>query len=112
MVPQILSLPTADSDNVGVLLGNGDGTFELEMTLWTGSKSGPSSIIVGDYNDDGHLDLAVANMYSDNIVVLFGNNDGTFEAQTTFCADICESLTSFAAGDFNGDGRLESCRHR
>jgi len=39
----------------------------------------PQSVAVGDFNGDGRPDLAVANFYSDNVSVLLGNGDGTFQ---------------------------------
>ena len=56
--PTLLSL-IIGSDNVSVLLGNGDGTFQAQKTYAVGD--GPHSVAVGDFNGDGKADLAVAN---------------------------------------------------
>ena len=48
---------------MSVLLGNGDGTFQPQVTYAVGS--GPDAIVAGDFNGDGRTDLAVAN-YGDN----------------------------------------------
>ena len=48
-------------DSVSVLLGNGDGTFQTQMTYPTGEH--PNSVISGDFNKDNKLDLAVANFF-------------------------------------------------
>jgi len=45
---------------VGVLLGNGDGTFQTAVTFDTGGI-GPSSVTAADINSDGRPDLLVAN---------------------------------------------------
>ena len=67
---------------VSVLLGNGDGTFQAQLTNAVGSS--PDAIVAGDFNGDGRTDLAVAN-YGDNTVsVLLGNGDGTFQPQVTY----------------------------
>ena len=47
------------SNNVSVLLGNGDGTFRTAVNYAAGSS--PLSVAVGDFNGDGVLDLVVAN---------------------------------------------------
>src|SRR5262245_28650548 len=66
------------SDNVSVLLGNGDGTFQAARNFGVGSD--PHSVAVGDFNGDGKPDVAVANQNSDNVSVLLGNGDGSFQA--------------------------------
>ncbi len=88
---------------VSVLLGNGDGTFQSQVTDAVGSR--PVSIVAGDFNGDGRLDLAVANIGSDMVSVLLGNGDGTFQPQVTYA--VGSGPDSIVAGDFNGDGRLD-----
>src|SRR5712692_3099804 len=48
----------------------------------------PYSVAVGDFNGDGVQDLAVANNVSDNVSVLLGNGDGSFQAARNFGAGI------------------------
>ncbi|HLJ92706.1 MAG TPA: VCBS repeat-containing protein [Gemmataceae bacterium] len=76
----ILDLVVANpgSNTVSVLLGNGDGTFQASRSFAAGL--GPNSVAVGDFNGDGHIDLAVANFDQFNSVfavsILLGNGDG------------------------------------
>src|SRR5438067_7362561 len=75
---------------VGVLLGNGDGTFQPPMNFDTAGNL-PESIAVGDFNGDGKLDVAVAHFYSTNVTLLLGNGDGTFQPAyvvATFAPDM------------------------
>jgi len=70
-----------DDGSVGVLLGNGDGTFQPVQTYDSGGV-GPVGVSVSDLNGDGNPDLVVINWYPDNdppIAVLLGNGDGTFQ---------------------------------
>ena len=53
---------------VPVLLGNGDGTFRSALTY--GAGSAPASLAVGDLNGDGKPDLAIADDFSNNVLVL------------------------------------------
>jgi hypothetical protein len=65
----------------------------------------PQSVALGDFNGDGKLDLAVANLSSNNVSILLGTGVGTFSAPTNFAVD--EGPVSVAVGDFNGDGKLD-----
>jgi hypothetical protein len=46
------------TSDVTVLLGNGDGNFQLQETVAVGS--GPVDIVTGDFNNDGKIDFATA----------------------------------------------------
>ena len=79
------------------------------------SNSGLSCLVVGDFNGDGKLDLAVAYHYGPGVgavAVLLGNGDGTFQSpiydvlQVSSIYSISEPQSMIAA-DFNGDGKLD-----
>ncbi len=88
---------------VSVLLDNGDGTFQPQVTYAVGSD--PRAIVAGDFTGDGHLDLAVANYLSDTVSMLIGNGDGTFQSQVTYA--VGRNPDALVAGDFTGDGHLD-----
>jgi len=85
-------------DNVSVLLGNGDGSFQSAEIY--GADERRSSVAIDDLNGDANLDLAVANWGSDNVSVLLGNGDGTFQSAVNYGA----GAGSVAIGDLDGDG--------
>jgi hypothetical protein len=85
--------------NVGVLLGNGDGTFQAPVLYNLGSA--PSQMAVGDFNNDGYPDLAVITNGTTYILINQGN--GTFKQATTLSA----YYDQIVVGDFNGDGKLD-----
>ena len=91
-----------------VLLGNGDGTFQSPQSFPTGNAF-PISIAVGDFNNDGKLDVAAATSYaatgSDYLAVLLGNGDGTFQPFLSYPLEA--SPRWITAGDFNEDGKLD-----
>ena len=92
--------PTVNG-NVMILLGAGDGTFTPGPTLSTGNN--PETAVVGDFNNDGKLDLAVANYGTGTATILLGNGDGTFTAAASPAAGT--GPWSVSIGDFNGDGK-------
>jgi hypothetical protein len=93
------------NDSAGVLLGNGDGTFQTATAFGIGSNSKPYEIAVADVNGDGKPDLLTANAGSDSAGVLLGNGDGTFQAAATFGTGTNSSPRSLAVADVNGDGK-------
>jgi hypothetical protein len=102
------------NSSVGVLLGNGDGTFQSPMSYWSGGSSA-TSVAVSDVNGDGKPDLLVANQdefdgsQGGSVSVLLGNGDGTFQSAPSYSSGALEFEIPAAAavGDFNGDGKQD-----
>ncbi len=88
--------------NVAVLLGNGDGTFQNPATYPAGTE--PLVVVLGDFNGDGNLDVAVCNSNSE-VTVLLGKGDGTFLPAKSYPAGGATGW--IATADFNGDGKLD-----
>jgi hypothetical protein len=59
-----------NADNIGVLLNFGDGTFLPQTTCSTATNSRPQSVSVVDVNNDGKLDIIVANSGGSNVGIL------------------------------------------
>ena len=70
-----------------------------------GAGTDPDSAAGGDFNGDGKLDLAVANEGSNNVSILLGKSDGTFQAAVDYGAG--SNPSSVAVGDFRDDGKLD-----
>ncbi len=88
-----------------VLLGNGDGSFTATVPLTLPQNFAPYSVVTGDFNQDGKLDLAIANYYStgSSLLIFLGNGDGTFAATAAGPTGIANA-TELAVADINGDG--------
>ncbi len=97
------SVANGSSGAISVLLGNGDGTFQIAHNLAVGQA--PGAVVVGDFNGDGKSDLAAPNFFGSNVSVLLGNGDGSFQTAQNFAAGAF--TTSVAAADFNGDGKTD-----
>jgi hypothetical protein len=65
----------------------------------------PYVVVVGDFNNDGRLDVAVANNHDNTVSVYLGNGDGTFGTANTYA--VGNRPLGLAAGDFNHDGKLD-----
>jgi hypothetical protein len=97
-----------DDGAVGVLLGNGDGTFQAPKTYFSGGGTA-YSVAVADVNGDNKPDVLVANgcagvnnCSSGTVGVLLGNGDGTLQAAQAFASGGFYP-TAVSVGDVNGD---------
>lgn len=84
-----------------IFLGQGDGTFKLSAVL----SYGGGQIVAGDFDADGHQDVAVFSLGPANELVMYlGNGTGTF--QSPILASI-NTPFSLAVGDFYNN-RIQS----
>ena len=92
-----------DSDDVSVLLNQGDGTFAAAVAYAAGD--GPISVAIGDLDGVNGPDLAVANQFSSDVSVLLNQGDGTFAAAVAY--DAGGFPLSVAIGDLDGVDGLD-----
>ncbi|CAF0999586.1 unnamed protein product [Adineta steineri] len=100
----ILSL---QNNNICVFLGDGNGTFLSQFMFSTGYNSESRSLNVGDFNSDGHLDIAVNSINAVNVGVFIGCGNGSFEVQKRSFTFFGSNPTNLAVGDFDGDARSD-----
>jgi Calx-beta domain/FG-GAP-like repeat/FG-GAP repeat len=88
---------------LSVLLGDGHGGFGAASHFAGGVD--PTALAVGDFNNDGNLDLATI---GNQLSVRLGNGDGTFQPPVNIgLLDTPGLLVSVAAADFNADGKMD-----
>ena len=91
------------NSGVGVLLGNGDGTFQSMVASTTSGVS--EYIALADLNRDGNLDIVTLNSSSGSASVLLGNGDGTFQEEQSF--GVGSYSYGLTVADFNSDGKVD-----
>ncbi len=101
------------SGGVAVLLGKGDGTFTMSPVSEV-SFQRALTLAAADFDQDGHLDIATADVATGNARVALGRGDGTFDLtiQLSYCSAAPtganfggSEVRNVAVGDFNGDGK-------
>jgi hypothetical protein len=96
----------AAHSSVSILLGNGVGTFTPFVDYPMDGAT--LSIASGDFNGDGHLDLAIGNIGLGVVSILLGSGDGRFAAPVNYDFGIGNFVsTDLVAGNFNGLGNLD-----
>ena len=101
-----LDLATANSDNVSVILNQGNGNFKEAKVFLAGNE--PRSITATDIDGDGDIDLATANggAGSGNISVLLNSGTGEFDEYHTFPIN-GKAPNGILAADFDRDGDMD-----
>jgi hypothetical protein len=89
---------------VTVLFNDGTGGLINRHDYPVGENANSGGVDVGDYDDDGHVDFAVASLMT-GVHVYRNTGNGEF----ALWANVAVALgpTRIASADFNGDGRLD-----
>ena len=88
--------------SIAIYLGNGDGTFTAGAVYPASPGAYYQIVASGDFNRDGIPDLVVSDHAHDQVVVLLGNGDGTFQSASLFATG--REPWNLVVGDINGDG--------
>ncbi len=98
----------ADSDSVTVLLQTTGGSFAPSPTGPFETGNDPTSVAVGDINDDTNPDLVTANALADTVTVLLGDGTGAFTEAAQGPIDVGgDGPTTVVIGDLGGDTKLD-----
>ena len=88
-----VSYASDNTQGTQVYLGHGDGTFQLSSAL----SDGGWQLVSGDFNADGHQDIAVITSDEQQVALYLGKGDGTFQSPIVAQVPLAEWL---GVGDF------------
>jgi hypothetical protein len=100
----ILGCANRTSGGVAVLLGNGAGSFQTPIWNLVGDLAG---LAMGDFNNDGKLDIAMTIRTPQDVLVMLGKGDGTFFAPVSVSPIATSSnqyMRNIVVADLDGDG--------
>jgi hypothetical protein len=97
-------------DNASTLLGRGDGSLGEPINHGE-STYGISTLVIGDLNGDGKMDLGIGDQENRGPVprfaLMLGNGDGSFGPIVDDDSMSSTGACQVAMGDLDGDGRLD-----
>jgi hypothetical protein len=105
---QDLVVPLGNGEGNAILIGNGNGTFQVRSRIQIDETFAPLHVAVADYNRDGLLDIARTMGDGTNglMQILRGNGDGTFQAPNRYLVPPpSRGGLMILAGDWNGDAK-------
>lgn len=112
-----LDLLLGSADIAQIILGNGDGTFQIgnPIPLFTPppqggtnilpKTAGPPPVAAADMDQDGKIDVVVADSVSNSINIFLNDGSGHFpQIVPDFTASIPAAYNQLQVADLNGDG--------
>ncbi len=90
------------SDDLRILLNDGQGAYQ-DFTLFdTGFEKRPSPNEGADFDKDGEIDLVLTTAWDDEIRILFGDGSGSFTGMDIY--SVGNGVRGVSVADFDGDG--------
>ncbi|HKU76166.1 MAG TPA: FG-GAP-like repeat-containing protein [Pyrinomonadaceae bacterium] len=101
-----LDLVVSASSGLTILLGDGNGNLTRAKSYTSGANGfiGPSFAVFGDFNEDGKMDLAAAQL--SGIGIMIGDGDGAFHDALSYHS-VLASPRGVVVADFNNDGKKD-----
>jgi hypothetical protein len=103
-----LVVPLGNGEGNAIVIGNGNGTFQVRSRIQIDETFAPLHVAVADYNRDGFLDIARTMGDGTNglLQILRGNGDGTFQAPNRYLVPPpSRGGIMILAGDWNADAK-------
>ena len=90
-----------------ILFGDGTGSFQFAFSYSTGDGSYPIGVDINYLNNDSLLDIAVVNAFTNNVLIFFGNTDGSFVQGADLSTGDQSSPNSIQTIDLNNDKLID-----
>lgn len=105
--PDLAAAHRGGDGSVTLLRGDGAGGFRPWSVVPAGEN--PVDLALGDFDEDGRVDLAVPNHETGYVTVLFGTEDGGFarDGRSTVSVAVEPHPHTVAVGDVDEDGHLD-----
>lgn len=102
----VLDVVVSGGGRVVVLEGDGEGRFEVAASVEAGQY--PVDLALGDLDEDGHADVAVANHEATHVTLLFGGPDGLASGRSErLPVGVAPHAHAVALADLDEDGHLD-----
>ena len=95
------------TNDLGVLVGSDNGTFEKEMVYKIGPNSHPEYVITCDIDQDQQLDIVSVSSKLNSITVMMGQSNGTFANERTYFIGSNSHPSAVVSGDLDNDNWLD-----
>lgn len=92
-----------DDGSISVLSGIGNGSFQNAVVYSAGQS--PNSIVAGDFDDDGRVDLAITDYGTGTVGILLASIFGGFQPMESYPTG--DGAREVSAEDLDGDGVLD-----
>ena len=94
------------SGTVEILLGDDNGTFTTISSHAVTQSCDPMRVVIGKFDNDSHLDLAITCSGAHSLSILFGTGDGRFTRSLDYSTD-SSSPVFITSADLNRDGHQD-----
>ena len=106
---QQIDLVVIDGKNavLNILFRNQSEPFATPIIVSLADHSRPIAIVVADFNQDHHLDMAILNSGTDSIDIFVGNGSAYFEMLLTLSTGVDSTPNAIIVDDFNHDDQAD-----
>ena len=102
-----IAVVNSGTNDVLVLLGDGNGNFIQEKRYSTGANTLPNSIVVKDMDNDQRNDIIVTNSKKDEIRIFYNDGNGSFALFHSYSTGYGSEPSFVSVGDLDKDNMMD-----